>query len=616
MALLSDKDRTEGDRNDVDRPHISLATGPVPQPGRKPESRNSSAAPLPERPGGTEPSDEINLFTPISTTATDTLWLPDLPASSDDTTQRIRRGLAAEKHMTFLNCCRRYPKAIGWSLLLFLTVVLEAYGKVIISGLLAFPTFKRKYGRRTPSLDKFPDENFYEIPSEWQIALQNAAVTCEIIGLLAHGYITYAIGYRKVLIATLSWLCVAVFAAFFAQNIGTLVASQALCGFSWGVIQTLAATYAAEVVPSGLRGHILSNVNMCWVVGQLLGTGILRGFVDNPTEWSYRIPFALQWAFAVPLLIGVCFAPDSPWWLVRHERPEDARYSLQRLSNRASLAINDTLAMMEHTNAIEKKLNYGGATYMDCFHGANRRRTEISCVVWICQAISGAIWAGYAPYFFEQAGFNPSNSFNLSTGMYGLAIVGGMIAWGLLLKFGRRTLYLAGLSSAVVLLVIGGTISAAGSGDSGTSWALGVVIILATFTYDLTLGPVCYILVAEVPSTRLRVKTVALARVAYNLVMLVNHVLVLKMLDPTGWNLEGRSCYVYAGAALICLVWCYFRLPETKGLSYLELDILFEKRAPTAKFVQLRDKLANSAYFSMSNTERLRNTWHGWLAYS
>ncbi len=230
MALLSDKDRTEGDRNDVDRPHISLATGPVPQPGRKPESRNSSAAPLPERPGGTEPSDEINLFTPISTTATDTLWLPDLPASSDDTTQRIRRGLAAEKHMTFLNCCRRYPKAIGWSLLLFLTVVLEAYGKVIISGLLAFPTFKRKYGRRTPSLDKFPDENFYEIPSEWQIALQNAAVTCEIIGLLAHGYITYAIGYRKVLIATLSWLCVAVFAAFFAQNIGTLVASQALCG--------------------------------------------------------------------------------------------------------------------------------------------------------------------------------------------------------------------------------------------------------------------------------------------------------------------------------------------------------------------------------------------------
>lgn len=85
-----------------------------------------------------------------------------------------------------------------------------------------------------------------------------------------------------------------------------------LAGISWGVIQTLAATYAAEVVPSIIRACLLSNVNMCWVIGQLLGTGILRALIHNNSEWSYRIPFALQWAWAIPLLVGICFAPESP----------------------------------------------------------------------------------------------------------------------------------------------------------------------------------------------------------------------------------------------------------------------------------------------------------------
>jgi SP family general alpha glucoside:H+ symporter-like MFS transporter len=83
-------------------------------------------------------------------------------------------------------------------------------------------------------------------------------------------------------------------------------------GFPWGVIQTLAATYAAEVVPSTLRAILLSNVNMCWLIGQFAAMGVLRIFVDDETEWSYRLPFAIQWAIAVPLIIGVCFCPNSP----------------------------------------------------------------------------------------------------------------------------------------------------------------------------------------------------------------------------------------------------------------------------------------------------------------
>ncbi|WKT54129.1 hypothetical protein QSH57_004713 [Fusarium oxysporum f. sp. vasinfectum] len=57
---------------------------------------------------------------------------------------------------------------------------------------------------------------------------------------------------------------------------------------------------------------------------------------------------------------------------------------------------------MEHTNMIEKKYNYGGSRYMDCFRGANLRRTEIACAVWSCKALCGSALIGSAPYFLSQ----------------------------------------------------------------------------------------------------------------------------------------------------------------------------------------------------------------------
>ncbi|KAF5022603.1 hypothetical protein F66182_5349 [Fusarium sp. NRRL 66182] len=577
---------------------------------------DAPAIPLPElpefatgSPGDGSPDLEEHLHLPNGLAHTD-LWLPSSHAS-DSTTRRVYRGFTDEKEATFFACCRQYPKAVGWSLLLFLTVVMEAYDKSLITGLFAFPAFRRKYGQLTSALDG----QIYEISPSWQMGLQNAAIACEIIGLLAHGWFTDLIGYRKMMLIALFWMCIAVFPAFFADSIGVLLTSQALAGLSWGFIEILAATYAAEVVPNALRPFILSSINMCWLVGQVIGTGILRSLVHETSQLSYRLPFALQWAWAIPLLLGVWFAPDSPWWLIRHERTEDARHALSRLCNKTTTDIEDTISLMKHTNKMEKDCNYGGASYRDLFKGVNRRRTEIACMAWVCQALSGWSLTAWAPYFFEQSGFSASISFNLSTAMYGLGIVGGIISWGLLPFVGRRKLYLYGLITPIILLLAGGIVSVVLSDRIGANWTLGGLILAMTFFYDMTIGPVCYIVVAEIPSTRLRVKTVALARVTYNLCLVFNNILMPNMLNPSAWDIRGKSCFLYAGTGFFCLIWCFIRLPETRKLTYLELDILFERRAPTPKFKELQDRLEDSAYLSMTRTERLTN-WHGWLAYS
>lgn len=49
------------------------------------------------------------------------------------------------------------------------------------------------------------------------------------------------------------------------------------------------------------------------------------------------------------------------------------------------------------------------------------------------------------------------------------------------------------------------------------------------------------------------------------------------MLNPTAWNWRGKAGFFWAGLAAVCLLWSYFRLPEPKGRTYGELDLLFER---------------------------------------
>lgn len=106
-------------------------------------------------------------------------------------------------------------------------------------------------------------------------------------------------------------------------------------------------------------------------------------------------------------------------------------------------------------------------------------------------------------------------------------------------------------------------------------------------TYDLTVGPVAYCLVAEIPSTRLRIKTVVLARNAYNIASILANFLNPPILNPTAWNLRGKGGFIWAGICFCMLVWAYFRLPEPKGRSSAELDVLFEEGIGARKFSEV-----------------------------
>ena len=102
---------------------------------------------------------------------------------------------------------------------------------------------------------------------------------------------------------------------------------------------------------------------------------------------------------------------------------------------------------------------------------------------------------------------------------------------------GRRRLYLVGLGVLIVLLLVIGGMGFISRASSSAQWAIGAMLLIYTAVYDGTVGPVCYSLVAEISSTRLRAKTVVIARIVYNIFGIINGIFMPYFLntDALDW---------------------------------------------------------------------------------
>ncbi|KAJ0344333.1 hypothetical protein COL154_010847 [Colletotrichum chrysophilum] len=496
-----------------------------------------------------------------------------------------------EHAQTLMQALTQNRKAVFWSVMISMSIVMEGYDVILINNFFAYPEFQKKYG------SWYGDEIGYQVSGPWQTALTMAATTGAIFGGLMNGFFASKYGYRWVMIVAMGFLNCFIFVVFFAHSAAMLLVGQILCGFSWGVFATLSPAYASEVCPTNLRGYMTTYVNLCWATGQLIAAGVLRGCLSIEGEMAYRIPFAIQWLWPIPLMVISYLAPESPWFLVRKDRLDEARRSIERLSgDKTQDQINAQLAMMVHTTKVEAGVT-SGVSYKDCFKGVDLRRTEICCIAFAGQVMSGSSFAYTPTYFFTTAGMNTANAFELSLGAKGMAFIGTCLSWWLITHWGRRQIYVTGMGILTVILFIIGILDVS-AGKKGL-WPSGGLCVFWLFIYSLTIGPITYSVISETSSVRLRPLTVVLSRNAYQLVNIVSQVLQTYMMNPTEWNLRGKAGFFWAATACTIFVWSFFRLPEAKGRTYEELDILFARGVPAREF----SKTHVDAYASSSQVE-------------
>jgi MFS transporter, SP family, general alpha glucoside:H+ symporter len=136
---------------------------------------------------------------------------------------------------------------------------------------------------------------------------------------------------------------------------------------------------------------------------------------------------------------------------------------------------------------------------------------------------------------------------------------------------------------AVIMIIIG-FMGISSHQGTGIGYGSATVYLLWFCGYELTIGPIGYVIVGEISSTRLRSKSIALSRNAYNMFGIISFTVAPYILNRTGGNWKGRSGFLAGRLCLICALWAWFRLPESKDRTYKELDMMFAKKLKSWEF--------------------------------
>lgn len=270
---------------------------------------------------------------------------------------------------------------------------MESYCVFLMGAFVAMDEFKDRFGVEA--------EDGKQIEASWQSALQMGGPLGAIIGVCIAGPITSKIGYRWATISGLMFLNAFIFVFYFANSLAVMFVSQLLEGIPWGIFIANAPAYCSEIVPMRLRAPATQMLQMFWAIGAIIVGGVCYVYESKRDPSAYRVPIALQWMFPTPLAILLFLAPESPWWLVRKGRLEEAAVSVRRLGRSSAVAnIEESVAMMRRTIELEKDVK--DPSYIELFKGTDRYRTLIVCGVYAAQNLTGNLIANQAVYFFRR----------------------------------------------------------------------------------------------------------------------------------------------------------------------------------------------------------------------
>ena len=305
-------------------------------------------------------------------------------------------------------------------------------------------------------------------------------------------------------------------------------------------------------------------------------------------RWAYRAVFVAQYGYAAIALALVPFMPESPWWLVSKDRDEQAKKSLYRLGYTAEESIKK-IALVRHTLE-EIRRETEGVTYLECFRRSNLRRTIVSIMPVCIQALSGVVFtAGYSTYYMQLAGYSTSMSFKLQIIQQVLSLVGNVMSYFVIDRVGRRNVMVYGLGILTAILMVTGGLGVVGSQTTNPNAGgaiKGTVALILVFCwwYNLTIGAAAYTILAEVSTSRLRIKTIAIGMALQNALYTMWSFVLPYLFNPDQANLGAKVSFVFGGLCVICLVYLWFFQPETTNRTYGELDEMFMKKIPARKF--------------------------------
>lgn len=384
---------------------------------------------------------------------------------------------------------------------------------------------------------------------------------------------------RRIVLISMQFLCIAgLIVTYTAKDFGQILAGRCLVKAHIGMQQWLIPMLLAEIVSAAIRGFMV----MFYIFEQELGAlacSIITNFTAKRLDdSSWRIPVAVMVIFPCFVLFFHWFIPESPRWLLRKGRFDDAVDSLQYLYG-CSLeysALEEAQLLKESLNEAD---NISKGSWRDLMRGSNRRRTMIAIVAGAMSMLSGSPFtSSYGTVFLKQLGSIDPFTGNM---IKKIVILCGPITSILVIeRLGRRNMYLIwGLMSCLALITMGGL---GCQNPLGKKYKTGIVAMTIFFPYArvVSFGAIGTILPAEVSHPRLRDKTAFTAWMTQNVFDFALTFSLPYLLEAPYANLQSKVGFIYGGFSMLGIIWGIFCLPELRGRSLEEVDEMFEQRVP------------------------------------
>lgn len=449
--------------------------------------------------------------------------------------------------------------------------ILYGYDTGTISGILAMDFWVNEFGEnRNEKGDLY-------ITSSQQALIVSILSAGTFLGALTAAPFGDRLGRRWGLIA--SCLVFSVGVAFQTAATETVLFSigRFVAGYGVGLISALVPLYQSESSPKWIRGAIVGCYQFAITIGLLLAACVNQATHGRNDSGSYRIPVAVQFLWAIILAGGMYLLPETPRYLIKKNRFDDATRSMSRLRR---LPVDHPI-LIEELNEIKANHQYevsltGGSGYADCLKGNMAKRLFTGCALQALQQLTGINFIFYyGTNFFKNSGIENPFLIGLITNLVNVfSTIPGL--W-LVERMGRRNLLLFGAVgmcvSQFIVAIVGVTTASVVANK-----VLIAFVCIYIFFFACSWGPVAWVVTGELFPLKVRAKALSITTATNWLFNFAIGYSTPYMVDagPGNANLGPKVFFVWGSCCFLCIAFVWFFIYETKGLSLEEVDELYE----------------------------------------
>lgn len=361
-----------------------------------------------------------------------------------------------------------------------------------------------------------------------------------------------------------------------------LYVGRLVAGFGIGILVELVPIFQAEISHANIRGILISLQQTMLGIGALsaswIGYGTHQRWEGTGNSSQWRIPLGLQLVPAILLASCIFLFPESPRWLIDHDRPEEGLRSLAKLH--ANGDETDAYVQAEYEiilGQIQDEHEHAAKTYAELFRTkGNTRRIILACACQASTQLTGVSAIQYfSPAIFAQIGISSGQTL-LYQGINSIiGEVAQLIFFFLIDRVGRRPLQIGGNLACAVAFIIGAALLAEFPPSSNNNAAHWGFVVASTWVFNFCFcasGTMSWIIPAEIFNTTTRTKGVSIATmVSFAFNTMIGQVTPIA-LAKVGW----RYYLLFIVCDITNAIFFYFCLPETKGLTLEAMDDLFE----------------------------------------